>query len=440
MSPDAWGLSAGPSGHLMACECDLFDLAHQYGTPLHVVNEDRLHGNLRRFKESFAGAAVEVRHYFSYKTNCVPRILKSLHDEGFGAEIASGYELWLARRLGVDPGNIVYNGVIKSRGDLEAAIASGVSINVDSATEAGVLRDVLSKSGRTVDLGIRVYPVTGWRAQFGLQPDANELMDICRRLASNGNCRITSLHTHIGTGLTSVADYRTIAESLCSLARRIQDALGTPIRHINLGGGFGVPTVKTLSMPEVAHYKLFNHPPRPPRTRACPAPEEFAAAIGAVFRRNGEKLGLMLEPGRVISSDAQVLLVTVRDIKQRSNGRRYAVTDGGLQNIAFPLSYEYHHCFVANRAISPATHRYYVTGPLCSPEDLLYRNWPLPELAIGDVLAIMDSGAYFTSFSNNFSFPRPAIVMVSNGNASVIRERETFEHMIAMDMEDDPDR
>jgi len=104
-----------------------------------------------------------------------------------------------------------------------------------------------------------------------------------------------------------------------------------------------------------------------------------------------------------------------------------------MQNIAFPLSYEYHECLLASGAEGRPRRRYFVTGPLCSIEDILYRNWKLPELKEGDILAIMDAGAYFTSFANNFSFPRPAVVAVSNGTHTVLRRRETFDHMSAVD-------
>jgi len=142
---------------------------------------------------------------------------------------------------------------------------------------------------------------------------------------------------------------------------------------------------------------------------------------------------LLLEPGRALTSEAQILLLTVRGIKHKRRGVTYAITDGGMQHIAFPLSYEYHACLLANRAGARPTRRCFVTGPLCSPEDILYRNWKLPELKEGDLLAVMDAGAYFTSFANNFSFPRPAVVMVSHGAPALVRQRETFEHMAALD-------
>jgi diaminopimelate decarboxylase len=196
--------------------------------------------------------------------------------------------------------------------------------------------------------------------------------------------------------------------------------------------------VKTLSVAEQAWYKLLNRPPRPPNPKRCPTVEEFAKVIGETIRDESRRAGLkeptlLLEPGRAISSGPQVLLVRVHQIKQRGGDRTYAITDGGMQNIAFPLSYEFHHCLVANRAADEACEKYFVAGPLCSPQDMLYRNWRLPKLTGGDVLAIMDAGAYFTSFANNFSFPRPPVVVVSHGQARLVRQRETFEHLTRSD-------
>ena len=204
------------------------------------------------------------------------------------------------------------------------------------------------------------------------------------------------------------------------------------------GGGFGVPTVKMLNVCEMALYRLLNVAPRPPRAEDCPSIETFGHVLTGVLLDRCARYGLevpslFLEPGRAITSDAQLLLLTVKDVKQHGNGTAFAIADGGMQNIAFPLAYEYHHAFLTSRASAPRERRYFVTGSLCSPQDLLYRNWALPTLRAGDVLAVMDAGAYFTSFANNFSYPRPPVVCVSGGRHRILRERETFEQMTAVD-------
>ena len=214
---------------------------------------------------------------------------------------------------------------------------------------------------------------------------------------------VRALHMHIGTGIRRTRVHERAIAFACSLLRELRDVAGIQIDTLDLGGGFGVPTVRTFTVPELGFYRLFGVPPRAPAAADCPSVERFAGAITDTLKQHCACVAdlatptLVLEPGRALTSSAQMLLVRVRDIKR---GRRasVAVVDGGMQNLAFPLSYEYHACLVASRANGGSRlRRYFVAGPLCSPEDLLYRNWALPELMEGDVLApIMDAGAYFT--------------------------------------------
>lgn len=425
--------------HLVLGGCDLVTLAKIYGTPLHVVDEDRLLGNYRRFLAAFRGPYPDTRVFYSYKTNCIPGILALLHQDGCGAEVISPYEAWIAHRLGVKGVDTIYNGVARSGQDFRAAIANGVGlINIDSLDELHRLSQLAEELTETVNIGLRVYPEVGWRAHFGLHPRVDRLLARGAELKTRRHLNVCTLHAHIGTGLRQTSSYERAIDRLCSLIRDLQGKSGVTITNLDLGGGFGVPTVKTLSVPELALYRILNVPPRPPRADDCPSTETFGRVLTDVLRDRCAHYGvaeptLLLEPGRAITSDAQLLLLTVKDIKQRGGGRVFAIADGGMQNIAFPLGYEYHHVALASRASAPRERRYFVTGSLCSPEDLLYRNWWFPALAAGDVLAVMDAGAYFTSFANNFSYPRPAVVSVRSGSHRLLRERETFEQMTTLD-------
>ena len=434
-----WGLDVNESNHLVLGGCDLVTLAATYGTPLHVVDEDRLRANYRRFVAAFQGTGLPSKVFYSYKTNCIPEVLALLHDEGCGAEVVSPYEAWIAHRLGVKGTDLVYNGVGRSVGDFRAAIERRVGlVNVDSLDELRRLAQAADELRQTVNVGLRVYPKVGWRAHFGLDPSVDSLLARAAELQRHRHLNLYALHAHVASGLRATATYERVIDELCALMRDLRERSGVAVACLDLGGGFGVPTVKTLSVREVALYKLWNVPPRPPRPEDCPSIEEFGRVLTSVLRDRCARYGLeepslLLEPGRVITSDSQVLLVSILDVKRRANRAAFAITDGGMQNIAFPLAYEYHHSFLATRASAPSEHRYTVTGPLCSPEDLLYRNWPLPALKEGDILAVMDAGAYFTSFANNFSYPRPAVVGVSHGQHRLMRERETFELMSSVD-------
>lgn len=434
-----WNLELDGQDHLRAGGCDLVELARTYGTPLHVVDEDRLRRSVRGFQRAFAGRCPDAGIFYSYKTNCVPGVLSLLHEEGCGAEAASPYEYWLASTLGVAPGSVIYNGVGRSTGDFEQAILGGVHlINVDSIGEAERLAVAANRAKASIDVGIRVDPGVGWRAHFGVQRSASALRQIVETLRRSSFVTVRAVHAHIGSCITKPAVYARAIDRIADAIAALQASARVSIDTLDLGGGFGVPTVKRFTMRDAALYRLFDRPPSPPEAESCASIDQFADTIVASARDAFARRGLppprlILEPGRALTGTAQLLLVTVKDIKSAFRGARVALVDGGMQNIAFPLSYEYHHCFVANRASAPAAERVFVAGPLCSAEDLLYRNWRLPSLQPGDVLAIMDSGAYFTSFGNTFSYPAPPIVLASRGMSRVLRARQTFDDLAMLD-------
>jgi diaminopimelate decarboxylase len=439
VDPSLWGIDRNAAGALVVGGCDLVALAERHGTPLHVVDTDALRGAVRAFRDAFTQRYANSRLFCSYKTNCVPGVIRVLHEEGCGAEVVSPFELWLAQALDVAPADVVYNGVTKADDHLRDAVQRNVGlINADSIAEIRRLDAITRELGRPVDLGIRLAPGIGWTAQFGIPIGDPALDDALKDVADNPHLTLRCLHAHFGSSVSEPQTYAKAIGRLCEAAAATREAFGFEIDRIDVGGGFSVPTVRMLSVIELAQYRLLRRPPRPPRPEAAPSPVDFAAAITDALRAACARHGLrepmlLLEPGRALTSSAQLLVVRVGDIKPRDDRSRYAVTDGSMQQQAYPLSYEYHHCLLANRTTAAADRRYFVTGPLCSPEDLLYRNWPLPELRVGDLLAIMDAGAYFTSFENDFSFPRPPVVLASDGKHEVVRERETFRQMVARD-------
>jgi diaminopimelate decarboxylase len=439
MDSGLWNLAVNGQGQLVLGGCDVVALARAYGTPLHVVDGQAVRAGYRSFRDAFRGSYPSTRVFYSYKSNCIPGVLRILHAEGCGAEVASPYELWLAARLGVPGADLIYNGAGRSAAELGAAVEMGVGlINVDSVEEAQRLSRVAEQLGRAVQVGIRVDPGVGWKAHFGVRAQKGSIITVGRAIKEMEPLELSAVHVHIGTGLRGLSEYGRALGRVCELIRELRDTLDIVIEDLDLGGGFGVPTARSLTTRELALYRLLGRPPRTPRVDVCASHEEFGEGLAAVLRRECRRLTiqeprLLLEPGRALTSSAQMLLVTVTDVKRKGRGPLFAVVDGGMQNIAFPLSYEYHHCLVANKALRARGPRYTIAGPLCSSEDILYRNWRLPELMPGDVLAIMDAGAYFTSFANNFSYPRPPVALVWEGESRLVRERETFEQMTATD-------
>jgi diaminopimelate decarboxylase len=217
----------------------------------------------------------------------------------------------------------------------------------------------------------------------------------------------------------------------------VKKATNIVLNYLDLGGGLPVSTVREFGLRDTVLHRRLRLRAVPPDLRR-PGWPQFAAAIakaidGGVARTGMPRPQIFFEPGRALTSQAQLLLLRVGIVKKRTDGNLIAISDGGRSTNAMPLSTEYHEVFLANRmsAVDECPHT--IVGGLCTPGDWTFMRKDLPLLESGDLLAVMDSGAYFTSFANNFSFPRPAIVMVRDGQARVIRRRESFESMVAMD-------
>ncbi len=440
-----WNFSLNADGHLVLGGCDAVDLARRFGTPLHVVDEARLKGAVSDFRATLSAALGEVQPFYSYKTNCVPGVLRLLHAEGVGAESISPYETWLAIRLGLPGDRILYNGVNKSLEGLRLAAAHGVrSINIDSLDEVERLRSVLDAARAPLRVGVRVSTGAGWKAQFGVEVQSGEALEVFRRLHAIPQLVLSGIHVHLGTSIESPDVYVAAARAMMDLRAAVKQSTGAILDHLDLGGGFPVPTVREFGLWDTVFHKRLRRPARPPDPRR-PGLAAFAERIGATLRARAAIDGLpvpavFVEPGRALTSQAQVLLLSVGVVKRRADGSRIAICDGGRSTCAAPLGNEYHELILANRARDPGRVTHTIVGGLCTPGDWTYVRKDLPELAPGDLLAVMDAGAYFTSFANDFAFPRPAVVLASAGQARVLRRRESYEALIAMDEEPAPPR
>ncbi len=436
LPPSHWGLQS-QQGRLAAGGQFLGDLASEFDTPLYVVHRERLRRDFQAFRETF------LRHYpkidvgYSYKTNPLPGVLGELHKLDAGAEVISEFELWLARRLGVPPERIILNGPGKSRTSLEQAVDLGIKlINIDSWDEIELLDDISRRRGKTQSVALRVVTSVGWSSQFGVPLAGGEALRAFAKLRDCKHLDPCGVHIHLGTGLKEPATYFQAIEELLVLGRALEREHGIRLRCYDLGGGFGIPTVKSYSEWDT-RLMLNDLPPTVHAGASCPPLEEYAKGIAErVLRYYPEPAGqpeLVFEPGRAITSQAQMLLVRVLTIKESAAGKRIAIVDGG-KNIAVPLGYEFHEILPVDKMAEPLSEiPYDVFGPLCHPDDRLLRRKRFPELQPGDVLAIMDAGAYFVPNQRNFSNPRPGAVMVDEGFKEVIRRPENYEDIVRLD-------
>ncbi len=447
-----WGFRITSSGALAVGGACAEHLALEFGTPLHVVDEAGLRRRAWEMRAAFEHAYPgSVTACYALKCNNTPGIVRVILEEGLQPEVGTLYEWELARRLEVSPSRIVVNG--PNKGDLlERAVVEGAAlVVVDSLAELEDLARLCARAGRTARILLRVNPAyipkgmnrasaTGSRSRsvFGLDLRSGEISRALRRLADLPALRFAGFHCHAGTGIRRPRDFVRPIESLAVCAvEAAKLELETAV--LDVGGGFGVPTSRELDTLEFLRYQALGHLPAPPDATRFPPITAFAETIASTvergFRRRGLALPqLVLEPGRAVVSGADVLLVRVGQVKERAGVGTWVITDGAAGTVAFPLFYEYHEVFLCRAPHAERSRSYSLVGPVCFSADWIYRAKRMPPILPGDLLAVCDAGAYFTVQESNFGFPRPAIVSVRAGRASLLRRRETFQDMVSRDI------
>jgi diaminopimelate decarboxylase len=435
-SPALWDMTVNGQGHLAVSGHDLVGIAETCGTPLHVVDAAKLERNFHEFLGAFRRYHPRVEVGYSYKTNPLPGVLGRLHAHGAWAEVISHFELWLALRLGVPPSNIIFNGPGKTQPAFELAVARNIAlINIDGLHEIDIVEKLAATNGVRQSVGIRIITSVGWSEQFGLPLANGAAHEAARRLTGCPHLSLDGLHLHLGTGITDIRTYLTAIGEITSFARHLRSQFGLTLQYVDLGGGFAVPTVQKFSpIDEVLmHHKL---PSWPPDLGGTSLAERHAGdiirALLEGFPVTGEGPVVIFEPGRAVTSSAQTLLLSVTARKDFGRQVPALILDGG-RNLAMPPAWQFHALLPVNRAGESGVRYYDVFGPLCHPGELLFRARWLPDLHAGDLLGIMDAGAYFIPNQMNFSHPRPAAVMVTSGGWDLIRARESFEDVVRLD-------
>ncbi len=439
---DTFGLRVAGSGRLHLGSADLVDLTERYGSPLHVVDGARLdaaatHALAPLRDPDRAGSDI----FYSYKTNPVPAVLRRLHAAGIGAEVISEYELWLALRLGVPGERIIYNGPAKSPASIRLAVERGVaSVNANTVAEVARIAAIAAEVGQPARLGLRVALPGGWGGQFGISSDLQIVAPLVTDALADPSLDLTAIHVHRGGTIRTRDDVAGHVHQIVGFVDALRVRTGWAPRTIDVGGSLSCPTVAGFDQRQFRLNRLLGSdllPPDPTDAITLEAASELAADLVGDWARSCDVQvpNVVMEPGKALTANSQLLLTTVVDVKSDIEPD-HAILDAGI-NLADTAAHEFHQLYSATDASARCDHPYRLTGPICTPADVLYNNWRLPELTPGHVLAIMDAGAYFVPFSTSFSFPRPAIVMVDDGAVEIVRERETFDDLVRLDAESD---
>lgn len=402
----------------LACEgVPLADLAARHGTPLYVYSAEVIAGRYHEIDDAFADYP-HTLHY-ALKANSTLAIARLLRSLGARADANSGGEIEVALRAGFGPSDIVFTGVGKTERELARAIDLGVrSINAESEGELERIGALASARGKRARVAIRVNPdidarshphiSTGLRTnKFGIAlADARE---ICHRLRGRAGLEIAGLHSHVGSQITDLEPLRHAVQALVTLAGELRDA-GLRIDHLDIGGGLGISY----------------------EGQPVPSSAAYAAAVLPIVRESG--IALILEPGRSLVGHAGVLLSRIIDIKPQAGGKLFVVLDAGMTELMRPVLYgAYHRIEPVDLRAGPEA-LCDIVGPLCETSDTLGRDRPLPAPAVGDLLAVLDTGAYGSVMASNYNRrPMPAEVLVEDGVARLIRRRQTIDDLVALE-------
>jgi diaminopimelate decarboxylase len=393
------------------------DLAERFGTPLYVYCEETIRARAREVRQ----AAPDARVFWAAKSFPNVAVLRLLGEEGFGALVASLGELELARAAGLPGERLVVHGNAKSDEQLRAAGEAGALVVLDAegeaarAAEAGVRR-VLIRATLGVEADTHEAIQTGHHgSKFGLPPDA--VVRAAEEARALG-LEVAGLHVHVGSQLADAGSHEETIAVLGGLAARLRDELGWEPELLDAGGGFAV-----------------RHVPDEPQAPLGKLVGAVVEAVRQAFDSHGlRQPGVLLEPGRALVGQAGVTLYRVRSVK-RLDGVTWAAVDGGMSDNPRPALYGARYTAVsAARADEPATETVSVAGLHCESGDVLIDDVVLPPPRVGDLLAIPVTGGYTLAMSSNYNAtPRPAAVLVRDGEARVIRRRETMDDLLALE-------
>jgi diaminopimelate decarboxylase len=401
-------------GHLdgrFACDgIPVADIAARTGTPVYIYSADLIRGAFARLDDAFQSYPHTI--HYALKANSTLAILRVLQGLGSGADANSGGEIEAALRAGFQPPQIVFTGVGKTRDELDEAVGLGVkAINIESDGEAdridalararGVKARVALRVNPDIDANTHAHISTGQRFnKFGVPIDfAGSLL---RRLARKTGLEVVGLHVHLGSQILDVEPLGSAAWALSDLTREVRDA-GLRLEHLDLGGGLGVG------------YDGSPHGD----------PAEYASAVLPAVREAG--LHLLLEPGRFVVAPAGILVGRVADTKAYAGCPRFVILDTGMTELIRPMLYEAYHRIVAVAPRKGEPEDYEIVGPLCETSDTLGHKRELGPVDVGDLLAVLDAGAYGFVMASNYNRRRmPAEVLVDGGTWRVIRKRQTY--------------
>lgn len=420
--PINWSLlpdnsSVGPSGQLIIGGCDTLELAHEFGTPLFVYDEDHLRARCREAVDAFGRHAT-----FASKSFLCTAMARLAHEEGMGIDVATGGELFIALKAGVPASNLVMHGNNKSSAELAMAIEAGVSkIVVDSFDELDRLDALVAGGLQAPDVMLRLTPgveahthefiMTGQDdSKFGFTVSTGLAARAAERALASDSVNLVGFHAHIGSQVYRVDSFAQALEILGEFSKPY--GLG----ELVIGGGLGVAYVNGEEAPTISQWSKV--------LKEAAAEAGISASLG-------------IEPGRSITAAAAITMYTVGTVKELPGLRNYVAVDGGMSDNPRPVLYgSGYESFLPRDVLADRAYGARVVGKHCESGDILVREaWVPSSVRVGDLLATPVTGAYGHSMGSNYNkVLRPPVVFCRDGNARLVIRRETYDDLLATDV------
>lgn len=407
------------NGELCIGGVSTLELAKAYDTPLYVYDESRIRDNFRRLYNAFSRNYKKFKLYYAVKANNNPALLKILKSEGAGIDVSGPAEIYLAGKAGFAADKMLYSGVYHRNEELKYALEKNVPINLEDVSQI----ERLFRFGKPKFLSFRINPGIGkgsFEGNVFAGPDAKFGIierDVIKAYEKAKKHGVKSFGIHMMTGSCVLDEdyFVQVTERLMNIAGAVAKKLSISFDFVDIGGGFGIP------------YK----------------PDEKELDIDAVGKKVARKfrekieehnLGepyLVAEPGRYLVCDAGILLAKVHSIK---NGyKKFIGVDAGMNTLIRPMLYgAYHEILLANRLNSEPWEKVNIVGPICENTDQLAKDRIMPRIEEGDLLAVLNTGAYGFGMGSQYNNrPRAAEALVNNGKHELIRKREDFDDLIS---------
>lgn len=423
-------------GHLTIGGCDVVELAARFGTPLYVMDEALMRQMARRYRDSFQSLYPNSQVIYAGKALLTMAICKIMAAEGLSLDVVSGGELYTAIAAEFPMDRVFFHGNNKSVDELILALQHKVGrIVVDNFHELELLQDLAQQRGQDVDVLLRITPgveahthsyiQTGQLdSKFGFPLAHGQALKAVRRALSSSRLNLRGLHCHIGSQIFDITSFGLAVRLMMQFLKTVKEETGQTIEELDLGGGLGI------------RYTSEDTPV---------GPEVLAELVTRTVKDTARELELelpriMVEPGRSIVGEAGTTLYTIGSIKDIPGIRRYVAVDGGMgDNPRVALYQAKYEAVVANRMLEEKETVVSVAGKCCESGDMLIHDISLPQMQPGDILAVFSTGAYNYSMSSNYNrLPRPAMVLVADGQADLIVRRESYQDLIRND--EVPDR